>query len=74
MFEIGNYFTVGEADESIIFGNEKYLRGGMEQYKDLPVEDCILASVRDLGKFRHRRYLPMMIFDVKAKKKKIYND
>ena len=72
MFEIGNYFTVNEADEYVAFGNGKYVYGALEQYKELPPKDCILACVRDVSKFKGRRYLPLMIFDMKSKRREIF--
>ena len=74
MFTIGHYFTVSEVDEFVGMGFETYLLGGLEENKDKPGEESILAALKSLNRMRCRNLFPLVLFDGKTKKRKVlYN-
>ena len=72
MFTIGHYFTVSEVDEFVGLGFETYLLGGLEENMDKSNEESILAAVRTLNRMRNRNLFPLVLFDSKTKKKKVF--
>lgn len=72
MFTIGYYFTVSEVDEFVGLGFEKYLLGGLEENRDKSLEESILAAIRNLNRMRCRNFFPLVLFDSKTKKKKVF--
>lgn len=72
MFTIGHYFTVSEVDEFVGFGYEKYLLGGLEESRDKSCEESILFTVRSLNRMRNRNLFPLVLFDSKTKKRKVF--
>ena len=71
MFTIGHYFTVFEVDEFAALGYESYLLGGLEENRDKPLEESILAALRNLNRMRCRNLFPLVLFDSKTKKSKV---
>ena len=72
MFTIGHYFTVSEVDEFAGLGYEQYLLGGLEESRDKPIKESILFAVSNINKMRCKNLFPLVLFDSKTKKRKIY--
>ena len=71
MFIVDRYFCVLEADEYVGLGFKQYIIGALKETNDLPIEDSIIFAVRTLNRMLNRNYLPLVLFDVKTKKKKV---
>jgi hypothetical protein len=72
IYEIGNFFTVCETDSFLGLGYMPYTRGGIEQYNDKTIEESILFAVRDTEKLRGEKFFPLVVFDNKTKRSKVY--
>ena len=74
LFSIDSYFCVSEIDaiESFGFSEEYYIKGGLEATKDLDSTESILMATRNTERMLNNKLFPMIIFDSKTKRKKIY--
>ena len=63
--------TMSEVDEFVGLGFEAYLIGGLEVSRELPLEESLLFSVKNLNRMRKKNLFPIVLFDSKTKKKKV---
>ena len=71
-YEITPHFTVCEVEDFSTHPFEGYAMGALEESKDMPFEESILFALRKVNEIRCRNLFPLMIFDCKSKKKKVF--
>ncbi|MBE5731839.1 MAG: hypothetical protein E7353_02285 [Clostridiales bacterium] len=73
LFQVCYDFTVTEIDNFASLWYTDYVYGGLEESRDLPMEESLLFAIRNVEKMRGIQLFPLMTFNSKTKKKKIYN-
>ena len=72
IFHISNYLCVSEAEEYIAEGFDSYMEGALEATRDMEPADRVLEAFRHTARMRNRMLFPVMLFDSKSKRKKVY--
>lgn len=72
VFQISPYFTVNEieSDTGVFYSN--YIKGALEDAQELSPEESILYAARTTSALTGKSWFPLVIFNTKTKKKKIY--
>ena len=72
IFTISRYFSVTEVDDFAGLNFEKIAIGCLEESKDMTQEESLLFASRTINRMKNRNIFPLIIFDSKTKKHKIY--
>ena len=72
MFTIGRFFTVSEEDRFVGLKNNQYAIGALEESSDMELEQSILFAARTVGRMRNIYNFPLLVFDNKTKKRKVF--
>ena len=72
MFTIGRFFTVSEEDRFVGLKNNQYSIGALEESSDMDLEQSILFAARTVGRMRNIYNFPLLVFDNKTKKRKVF--
>ena len=75
IYEVDNFFSVEEEDEYAVLTigyDTDYIKGALDESKDLSAEESILNALRSYSLMKDSKVFPITIFNVTDKKKKIY--
>ena len=72
MYKIDTYFCAQEVRDFTAFGAESYLIGVIEETQGMDSTQRILHALRTVNRLRNRNYFPLMVFDTKNMKRKVY--
>ena len=74
IYTIDDFFSVWDESEYLIetLFIDDYIKGTLDDTKDLSAEDSILTSLRTYQSMGNRRGFPVMIYNLTDKTKKVY--